>query len=110
MVLIAFLICGIGLSAQENNNTELVYISTNEKSGISFYQLDDIDFSTWSALDGLSNVEINQYFMDIDGIELFSSSNILIAKIAIENEEAEEIFRSIFQLSSDTINQNIHQN
>ena len=87
VLMIAFLFCNLSMYAQANNNTELVYISTNDKTDVSFYQLDDIDLSTWSDLNGFTIPQINAYFIAIDGIEVFSYSTIHIAKIEIKNED-----------------------
>ena len=58
----------------------------------------------------MTTTEINQYFIAIDGINIFSYSPIKIAKIEVENDQAEEIFRTVFFLSPETINQNLYQN
>lgn len=110
VLMIAFLFCCLGINAQSNNNTELVYRSTNDKTDISFYQLDNLDLSTWDALNGMSTKQMNEYFIAIDGIEVFSYSPIHIAKIEIENDQAEDIFKSVFNLSTTTIDLNLYQN
>lgn len=106
----AFLFCCFGLNAQTFSKTELVFVSTNTDTDVSFYELVNLDLDSWSELEGLSTLERNRYFMNIDGVEVFSYSPIHRAKIEIKNNIAEEIFKSVFNLSPETIIPNLYQN